>query len=308
MILLCGIPTEPPLAMVADALRELGAPFCWLNQRRFQDIRMICEIRQGRAEGWLELEGQGVPLISITGVYTRLMDHTRLPEFERLASNAPERQQCHALHEVLIRWCEVAPARVVNRMAPMASNGSKPYQAQLIRAAGLDVPETLVTSDPTLVREFRERHGRIIYKSISGVRSIVQTFADADLERLSLIRWCPVQFQAYVPGKDVRVHVVGREVFATAVASSATDYRYAREQVGTSAELTATTLPAELEERCVRLAEALGLAFAGIDLRLMPDGRAVCFEVNPCPGFSYFEANTGQPIARAVARYLTGPS
>jgi hypothetical protein len=31
-----------------------------------------------------------------------------------------------------------------------------------------------------------------------------------------------------------------------------------------------------------------------------------CFEVNPSPGYSYFEANTGQPIARAVARYLAG--
>jgi hypothetical protein len=28
--------------------------------------------------------------------------------------------------------------------------------------------------------------------------------------------------------------------------------------------------------------------------------------VNPCPGFSYFEAHTGQPIARAVAQWLAG--
>jgi hypothetical protein len=35
-------------------------------------------------------------------------------------------------------------------------------------------------------------------------------------------------------------------------------------------------------------------------------GRVYCFEVNPNPGFSYFEAQTGQPIAQAVARYLMG--
>ena len=52
------------------------------------------------------------------------------------------------------------------------------------------------------------------------------------------------------------------------------------------------------------LARGLGLPFAGIDLKVAPDGRVVCFEVNPSPGFSYYEANTGQPIAAAVAEYL----
>jgi glutathione synthase/RimK-type ligase-like ATP-grasp enzyme len=47
------------------------------------------------------------------------------------------------------------------------------------------------------------------------------------------------------------------------------------------------------------------LPFAGIDLRRRGgDGAWVCFEVNPSPGFSFYESRTGQPIARAVARYL----
>ena len=56
----------------------------------------------------------------------------------------------------------------------------------------------------------------------------------------------------------------------------------------------------------MRLSQGLGLAFAGIDLKITPDNRVFCFEVNPSPAFSYYEANTGQPIARAVAHYLAG--
>jgi hypothetical protein len=41
-----------------------------------------------------------------------------------------------------------------------------------------------------------------------------------------------------------------------------------------------------------------------IDLRIGPDGEVTCFEVNPSPGYSYYEANTGQPIASSLARYL----
>ena len=43
---------------------------------------------------------------------------------------------------------------------------------------------------------------------------------------------------------------------------------------------------------------------AGIDLRLTDDGRWFCFEVNPSPGFTYYEQATGQPIARSIARLL----
>jgi hypothetical protein len=68
---------------------------------------------------------------------------------------------------------------------------------------------------------------RVVYKSTSGARSIVEEVDAAALARLDDIRWCRVQFQAYVEGVDVRVHVVGHRVFATRVASDAADYRYA---------------------------------------------------------------------------------
>ena len=63
-------------------------------------------------------------------------------------------------------------------------------------------------------------------------------------------------------------------------------------------------IDADLGERCVRLAASLGLEFSGIDLRITPDGEAVCFEVNPSPAFSYYEQAAGVPIAAALARRL----
>src|SRR5215472_19158819 len=82
MILLCGIPSEPPLAMVAESLDQIGAQYRIFNQRRFPDTRMILEVRNGTVAGWLELDGEGIPLESIVSVYIRLMDHTKLPELE----------------------------------------------------------------------------------------------------------------------------------------------------------------------------------------------------------------------------------
>ena len=305
MILLCGIPTETPLAMVGAALAELDLPYHWFNQRRVASYSMWWEVAAGEIRGELTLGDEHVSLEDVSGVYTRLMDDRVLPELKDEPEGSPARRRSRALHDALFQWYEASPARVVNRAENQGSNSSKPYQGQLIAGYGFRVPETLVTNEPDLVREFLAAHGQIIYKSLSSVRSIVQVMSDGDLARLDQIRWCPVQFQAFVPGTNVRVHTVGREVFATAVTSDVTDYRYAHTLNGHTT-LTETELQDDVVERCLDMAAGLGLPFAGIDLKITPDGDVYCFEVNPSPAFSYYELNTGQPIARAVARYLAG--
>jgi glutathione synthase/RimK-type ligase-like ATP-grasp enzyme len=290
--------------MVTKQLETLGAEFAFFNQRKFDDCGISFDVSASGAMGELRLEGQRYPLSEIRGIYTRLMDDRDLPELQGEPEDSGRRRRCRRLHDVLTQWMEVAPGCVINRAGPMGSNMSKPYQAQLIRECGFAVPTTLVTSDPELVKEFRGLHKRVIYKSMSGVRSIVQELRDEDDERLELIRNCPTQFQAFVGGTNVRVHTVGDEVFATAIASEATDYRYATQQKGKAAELREVELSDDLAEKCVKLAKHLGLEFAGIDLKITDEDEVYCFEVNPCPAFSYYESHTGQGISAAVARRL----
>jgi len=52
------------------------------------------------------------------------------------------------------------------------------------------------------------------------------------LARLHLLRHSPAQFQAFIPGDNVRVHTVGDQLFATRIHSEAVDYRYAGQDVG----------------------------------------------------------------------------
>ncbi len=308
MILVCGIPSETPLRMVTYNLERMGAEFVLLNQRAFPTCQLWFEVNGGEVIGELKIAERTYELQEFTAVYPRLMDDRFLPELSDEPADSSLRKYCRSFHDTLTRWMEIAPALVINRCAPMATNSSKPYQAQLIREQGFRVPETLITNDPKLVREFRAKHGRVIYKSISAVRSIVQELKDEDDERLERIRWCPTQFQAFVEGTNLRVHTIGRETFATAVRSEATDYRYAVRQAGEPAELREVTLSSELSERCLMLAQALGLEFAGIDLKVTSEDEVYCFEVNPSPAFSYYEANTGQPISAAVARRLASAS
>ena len=88
------------------------------------------------------------------------------------------------------------------------------------------------------------------------------------------------------------MHVTGDQVYAAAVSSAATDYRYALQQTGEPAQLREVELSAELAERCVGLTRALGMQLSGIDLKVMPEDDVYCFEVNPTPAFSYYELST----------------
>lgn len=297
--LVLGITHEPPVAAVARQLTELKLPYILLDQRVLAAGGASTWWEDGSTGGVIEVPGTRVPLDDVTGVYTRLTTWAELPN---VGEDPEALQEAFLIHQAVESWLEATSACVINRTSANDTNNSKPYQALLIREH-FEIPATLVTNDPDRVQAFREEFGRIIYKSISGERSIVTAFAEADIDRLALLANAPAQFQEHVNGVDVRVHVIGPEVFATRVQSDALDYRYDHATGG--GKMTAFDLPDNIATECVALTRRLGLELSGIDLRLADDGRVVCFEVNPSPAFTAYEDVTAQPIAAAIARRLS---
>jgi glutathione synthase/RimK-type ligase-like ATP-grasp enzyme len=290
---------------VVEAARRLGLQTLVFNQRRAQDIDL--QLSAGNPDGAWALDGklaidrQAFLLSDFCGVYNRLMDYHSLPEFKAEAAQA----QIANLHGLFSAWLEVAPLRVMNRFSAMTSNLSKPYQSQLIAQAGFLIPPTLVTNDPDIARLFIAEHGRAVYKSISSVRSVVGEVRRPGAASLEKIRYLPTQFQALIPGQDVRVHVVGEQVFATRITSSAVDYRYAAAS-GEDVEMQAIELEQDVRALCLDLARLLNLPLCGIDLRQTPSGDWYCFEANPSPAFSYYQEGAGQDIAAAIVAHLAG--
>jgi len=306
MILVCGIPSEPPVRLVLQAARRLRVPVLLFNQREAADTEIMIEIQDGRLEGEISIRGMTWSLSEVRGAYNRLMDLHNLPEHRGRHPDMVERMQKSILvHEALTDWLEGTTCRVMNRGSAMLSNQSKPYQAQLIEKTGFPTPPTLITNDPDEVRAFAAMHGAVIYKSTSSVRSIVKMLDQHAMEHLDRVRHLPTQFQAYVAGVNIRVHVVGKRVFATQVATEAVDYRYAG-QDSLPLSMTEIQLPEQNEEKCLRLSDTLQLPLCGIDLKKSPEGEYYCFEVNPSPGYSYYQNQTGQDIAEGIVGYLAG--
>lgn len=262
---------------------------------------MNVELEPCGTRGRVDHAGRQFALEDVTALFVRNYDARRLPAVARGGSQAAT----HVDAVEFALWCfaDLAAIRVLNRPGAMASNNSKPYQARVARAHGFAVPETLITTDADAALAFWRKHRSVIYKSTSGQRSIVRQLSSAHLDRLDDMRWCPTQLQAYVAGRDVRVHVIGAQIFATEVVSTADDYRYASRE-GAHASLRACEVPDDVAQRCLELSRALDLPLAGIDLRHSIDDEWVCFEVNPSPCFTFYEHHTGQPMTRALADLL----
>jgi len=299
-VLLWGSGADGPLVAVREELDLLGVPYLVVDQRDVLNTEIQLTVNGG-LEGTIRMRARCVDLAAVTAVYLRPYEPLQSPVVTRAGSDVAARRHALAVGYTMMSWSRITRALVVNRPQAAAANGSKPYQLGQIRSFGFEVPDTLLTTDPDAARDFWQRHGTVVYKSVSGTRSIVSRLKPEHAERLANVKSCPTLFQQYVPGKDHRIHVVGDEVFACEIISEADDYRYPAHH---KVEIRACRLPQDIVDRCRRLGAAVRLPVAGIDLRRTPEEDWYCFEVNPSPAFTYYTDRTGQPIGLAIARLL----
>lgn len=299
MILLWGTMEDDPFKMTAAALAQAGADYVFLDHRRIfnSEIEYTLDFeRAGRC--MVMVDNAAIDISAVNVAYVRGADFCDYDEMGDRSQNDPMALRAVRFEMELNAWLEGSDALVINRCGPSATNNSKPYQLAIIRQSGFAIPETLITNDPAVAREFLSKNPNSIYKSLSGVRSIVRSVGDSQRSSIDDVRWCPTLFQRAVCGDNYRAHVVGSEILAVRIESDQLDYRYGRTR------MIATTLPVEIAQRCRRLTEMLGLHFSGIDLMRTPQGEWFCFEVNPSSGYSYFEELGGQAIGGALARFM----
>ena len=304
MILVCGGLADVVTELVCARLADCGYAYRFLDFATYPaDFQVKWHWRPDGLTGYIAGAGWKLDLGELTGVFIRYLGLEGRAPLKDFASDAVSALY-HEFDTGLMALLEDLPCPVINRLGGGFSNNSKTFQALLVRQCGLLTPPTLVTNDPEeALRFYQECQGEVIYKSLSGIRSIVRLLQPDQLSRLPLLRYGPAQFQAFIHGEDVRVHTVGDQIFATLVHSDAVDYRYARRE-GRDVSMEPTGLPPAVAESCLKLARHLELPLTGIDLRRTPEGDYFCFEVNPSPGFLYYEKHSGQPISTAIADLL----
>lgn len=192
---------------------------------------------------------------------------------------------------------------------PVAVRQAQWKAEQSIRALnmGFNLPNSLITNAPKLVKEFRARvHHKMITKVMSdtflaandvefeqlqvhGMSTTLVT--DEHMQSIDAVREIPCYFQEYIPKQfELRVTVIGNQVFCARIdsqqdARTEIDYRDFSADIG----YEAFDLPSDVEQRCLAFVHSYGLQFGAIDLIVTPSGDYVFLENNPVGQFWFVE-------------------
>jgi hypothetical protein len=198
----------------------------------------------------------------------------------------------------------------INEPARDVVASRKAYQLKRAAEVGLEIPRTLISNCREAARGFVEELGvgKVIYKAFSATEQDwreTRLLREEEFDKIDNVKYAPVIFQSYIEAEvDLRVTVVGDQIFPAAIHSQETSYKVDfRMDIG-SARVEAATLPADIEGKLLKLMRALGLTYGAIDMRRRPDGSHVFLEVNPAGQWLFIERATDQKITDALASLL----
>jgi hypothetical protein len=249
----------------------------------------------------ISIDGRRVRVADLSAAWLRLIDLSSPARSDELVERATAFNQAVATLLPQAEWI-----RVVNPPRPSRFGFAKLVHAVSHAAGPWRIPRSRLTNDPTAAELFADScpNGAIV-KGASSVKTWAARYEPAhDGPRLKYIRTVPVLFQELIDGPDVRVHLVGTELFAERTLSSRVDYRVDR-----YATHEGIQLPPGIASGCLALGKETGVPFLGIDFKVQSDtGEWFFLEANSMPAYQGYDLRAGGAISAALVRWLMNES
>jgi ATP-grasp ribosomal peptide maturase len=298
---------------VADALAMRGVRVMWFDTAWFPaQASVSARLGRGGWHGQIITPDGTVQLEEVTAVYYRQPQPFTFPA----SLSEPERR--FATIEARFGFGGVfmsLPARWVSHPARLADAEYRPLQMATAARCGFTTPASILTNHPGDARDFTGSGNGVVYKA-----TMHKLISEAD--RVKLIYTTPVDpatiddrvtttlhlFQTNVPKThDVRVVATGNgHVHAIAIHS---DNQAARQDFRTRYDTLTyeiTRVPADVAHSCHAYLKTLGLELGVFDFAVTDDGAWWFLECGPGSQWAWLQAETGAPIADAIADTLTG--
>ena len=212
-------------------------------------------------------------------------------------------------------WRLIGQDKWVNHPRSLWLASNKVEQLSLADRLGLQIPDTIVTCSSGLIREFFHTHqGRVVCKAVkngfmqdanTASIALTQRLDEHFIENIQNFAPIPAIYQNEIPKDfDIRVIVIGHQVFATAIHSqeypeTEVDWR-AWDECDFALKHEAIQLPKSLAKCCRDITSHFGLKYSAIDLVRSSDGRYYFLELNPNGQWVWIEHKTGYAIRDSI--------
>lgn len=307
---------------VSAELAVRGVPVVRLDQAAIpQRTSISARIRTGQQ--WTgRLDGQSGELADLSAVRAVWHRHTR--QFvvdDRMSS--PERAFAYGEARMgfggVLAALGLGQALWVNDPVAAARAEYKPVQLQAAVQVGLKIPETIITNDPRSAHDWAVNLGRpVVYKPLSGVWHadegqvrLIYTSPVTDLSELfdpALARTACLFQQQVEKQYEGRAIVVGMQVFAVRIDAHTEAARADWRADYDGLTYSPVELPGDVVSKLVELHSRLGLVYGAVDLIYDKTDQWVFLETNQAGEWGWLAAETGLPVAEALAGLLAGRS
>ena len=295
---------------VVAQLRRKGTSYFRLNSEDFQEFSIVSS--PDKPSVILHSKGLTVRLSPqhLSSVYFRRAVYPRETSPER---QSLQEQLDRSHRSVFMRSFMVFDScRWINHPVATYKAEHKAVQLATARKLGFSVPRTVITNDSRGIVQVADGDHSVAVKGLDTVlvwQEDLETFGyttlvDTEFATQAYLSSAPLIAQEALQHKlDLRVTVVGDQVFCAAVTVGDKPIRGDWRLEKSDAEFRPFNLPVEISDKCVRLTRCLGLVFAAIDLAVQ-DGKYFFLEVNPTGEWGWLVDQTNLPIDRAIVDSL----
>lgn len=299
---------------VVRSLNKFGADYYRLNTDEIgSDVFLTFDFAHDIYTLSDRPKGLTIDLLTFQSVYFR---RPELPKFtdvditpdERQFMQLEMRQTLEGLYKILSNAYWISDIDAIRR----AEN--KIYQQLLAKEIGFSIPDGIITNHPDSFLSFLKgrKEGCIIKPIYSGqigwpeMQDVVFTSKLESEPQSQQIELCPSYIQERIDKQyDVRVTVVGAEIFAVRIDSQSNQETMIDWRVGENIlPHQAVKLPDTIQAQCRELLRRLNLQFGAIDFVETTEGEYIFLEINPNGQWAWIETQTGLPISDTIAKQL----
>lgn len=299
---------DPTSDVVVNELNNRGVPVFRCDPADVLAGGLAVSARFGEdgMRGYLGTEARSLDLGAVRSVFYRRPSSYAAPsamteQDGRFAKEQAKHGMAGIMASIRGRW--------VNHLWRAMEAEFKPTQLNAAREVGFTVPPTLITNSPDDARDFAKVHGPIIYKSLQNTNLVgpdgnaaavwVDEVAPSELD--DSLRLTLHLFQRQVEkSADVRVTVIGNQVFSVRIESPYVDWRRDYDQLSYAVLDT----PDHIAWACRSYLDRFGLLFGAFDFGIAHDGSWVWYECNTGGQWYWLELETGLPMTTALADLL----
>ncbi len=320
-VLILTRPDDKHMPPVAEEIRRRGREVVCFNLADFpEEIAMEAKFEMLH-EGWssvLSYQQQHIPLDSLVSVWRRRPTPYKASQEYPLGERTFIEEEADRAFLGVLDSLTYQDTLWVSRTHSVRRADLKALQLAVAQQVGLRVPRTLITNSSHAIQEFYATcKGNVILKSVSRgtienedsqIGSFIYTskIEQQHLVNLEGVHVTAHLLQEHIPKKfEVRVVVIGRQIFAAEIHSPHLDFRQEYHTITYEVH----QLPEDIQKKVLNLVRQFDLQFSSMDMLVTHEGEYVFLDLNPNGQFMWLQHHLLDrlPLKEAMADLLVYP-